>query len=388
MHKLKLFNSISQKGLDTLPADRFVISEDSADGILLRSADLHSLEFSSELKAIARAGAGVNNIPIDRCSESGIVVFNTPGANANAVKELAICSLFLASRDIADAIAWCNTLKNKPDVATLVEKNKSKFAGCEIAGKTLGVIGLGAIGIAVANTAYTLGMEVYGYDPYLSVDAAWTLSRHINKAPDLKTICKNCDYISIHVPLNAATKDMLNASLFSEMKQGVRIINLARGGLVNTNDILAALENGTVAKYVTDFPDADLIGVPNVISIPHLGASTEESEVNCAIMACQQIADYLETGCIKNSVNLPDTYLPISTPVRLCIIHQNIPNMLSRITQTLSDDGINIENLSNRSKKTYAYTIVDIMERPNGRAMAHIATIDGVIRTRIIDNLL
>jgi len=388
MYKLKLYNAIAQKGLDLLPPDRFSISDEAPDGILLRSADLHALDFPPELKAIARAGAGVNNIPIDRCSENGIVVFNTPGANANAVKELAICSLFLASRDIVEGVAWCNSVRNKPDLPNLIERNKSRFSGCEIAGKNLGVIGLGAIGIAVANTACSLGMEVYGFDPYLSVDAAWALSRHIHKAPDLKTLCKTCDYISIHVPLNATTKDMLSASLFAEMKPGMRLINLARGGIVNTEALCTALDNGTVAKYVTDFPDAQLAGAENVIAIPHLGASTEESEVNCAVMACHQIADYLETGCIQNSVNLPDTSLPPSTPVRLCIIHRNIPNMLSRITQTLSDDGINIENLSNRSKRTLAYTVVDIMEHPNSRAMAHIATIDGVIRTRIIENLL
>jgi len=386
MYNLKLYNSISDKGLNLLSPDDFTISDATPDGIILRSADLHSLEFPAELKAIARAGAGVNNIPIDRCSESGIVVFNTPGANANAVKELAICSLFLASRDITDGIAWCNSLKGKADIPRLVEQGKSQFAGHEIAGKSLGVIGLGAIGIAVANTAYTLGMNVYGYDPYLSVDAAWHLSRHINKAPDLKTICKNCDYITIHVPLNPSTKEMFNKSFFADLNPGVRIINLARGGLINNDDLLAALESGLVGRYVTDFPDEQLIGVKNIIAIPHLGASTEESEDNCAQMACQQIADYLKTGCIKNSVNLPDNVLEPSTPIRLCIIHRNIPNMLSRITSTLSDDGINIENLSNRSKKAFAYTIIDMMERPNGRAMAHIATIDGIIRTRIIEN--
>jgi len=279
-----------------------------------------------------------------------------------------------------------NSLKGKADIPRLVEQGKSQFAGHEIAGKSLGVIGLGAIGIAVANTAYTLGMNVYGYDPYLSVDAAWHLSRHINKAPDLKTICKNCDYITIHVPLNPSTKEMFNKSFFADLNPGVRIINLARGGLINNDDLLAALESGLVGRYVTDFPDEQLIGVKNIIAIPHLGASTEESEDNCAQMACQQIADYLKTGCIKNSVNLPDNVLEPSTPIRLCIIHRNIPNMLSRITSTLSDDGINIENLSNRSKKAFAYTIIDMMERPNGRAMAHIATIDGIIRTRIIEN--
>ena len=384
MYQIQLLNAISPKGLAHLDKDRFQFSDTSPDGIILRSADLHSYEFPASLKAIARAGAGTNNIPIDKCSENGIVVFNTPGANSNAVKELTLCALFLASRDIVNGIAWSQTLCDDPDVEKKIEKGKAQFAGCEISGKVLGVIGLGAIGVAVANTAYALGMEVYGYDPYLSVDAAWGLSRHIQKATNLETIFQTCDYITLHVPLNDATRHMLNRDTFAKMKNGVRIINLARGGLVNNTDMRNALEEGKVAKYVTDFPDAQLLGIKNLITIPHLGASTSESEENCAVMAARQLSDFLLNGCIKNSVNFPDVTIERSTPVRLCILHKNIPNMLSTITSALSSDGINIENMSNRSKKEYAYTVVDIAKVPNDTAMHHIASIDGIIRTRII----
>ncbi|MEA4822926.1 MAG: phosphoglycerate dehydrogenase [Clostridiaceae bacterium] len=384
MYSVKLLNKISKAGLANL-GDGVAITEEHADAIIVRSADMLSYELDKKLLAIARAGAGYNNIPVDRCSEAGVCVFNTPGANANAVRELAICSLFLASRRIVDAVNWCGTLAGDPEAAEKVEKGKSQFAGPEIAGKTLGILGLGKIGVLVANAAVDLGMEVLGYDPYLSVDSAWGLARRVKKAASYEEIYKNCDYLSIHVPLNPETKGMINAAAIAQMKDGVRIINLARGGLVANADLLPALASGKVARYVTDFPDAEVIGVPNIIALPHLGSSTPESEENCAAMAAAQIADYLRDGTIRNSVNLPNFEAERAGMTRIAIINRNTPNMLGQITSALAAAGINIEHMFNRAKKDYAYTVVDTSVAPSDACVAGLCAIGGVLRVRVID---
>ena len=387
MFRIKTMNKISPTGLAVLDANRFTVSDnvENEDGILVRSADMHEYAFPDALRAIARAGAGTNNIPIDRCSEAGIVVFNTPGANANAVKELVICALMLASRDVVGGVEWVKAQAAAgEDVAKVVEKGKSQFVGPEISGKMLGVIGLGAIGVQVANIATKLGMTVFGYDPFLSVDGALALSRLVHRAMDLETIYKNCDYITLHVPQTAETRGMLNEDAFHMMKGGVRILNLARGGLVNDDDMLAALDSGKVACYVTDFPNNKILQGKNVVAIPHLGASTPESEENCAVMAAQQLRDYLETGNIRNSVNLPTLEQDWSGETRLCIIHRNIPNMLASITNTLAKDGVNVENLTNKSKGNYAYTIVDVGQRVGDAVADEIRAVDGVLRVRVL----
>ncbi|HIR84782.1 MAG TPA: phosphoglycerate dehydrogenase [Candidatus Galloscillospira excrementavium] len=389
MYRIKTLNKISPAGLSVLDQTRYQVSGDveNEDGILVRSADMHDYAFPDALRAIARAGAGTNNIPIDRCSEAGIVVFNTPGANANAVKELAVCALLLASRNIAGGVEWVKAQAAAGvEVADVVEKGKGQFVGPELSGKMLGVIGLGAIGVQVANIATKLGMTVFGYDPYLSVDAALSLSRLVHRAMDLETIYKNCDYITLHVPLNDQTRGMINSDAIHMMKGGVRIINLARGGLVNEDDILAALDTGKVAAYVTDFPNSRLAGGRNVVPIPHLGASTPESEENCAVMAAQQLRDYLENGNIRNSVNLPTLEQEWSGIARLCIIHRNIPAMLSAITGILSQEGVNVENMTNKSKKDYAYTVVDINARVKDSVLDAIRAVDGVLRVRLINH--
>ncbi len=389
MYRIKTLNKISPAGLSVLDQTRYQVSGDveNEDGILVRSADMHDCAFPDALRAIARAGAGTNNIPIDRCSEAGIVVFNTPGANANAVKELAVCALLLASRNIAGGVEWVKAQAAAGvEVADVVEKGKGQFVGPELSGKMLGVIGLGAIGVQVANIATKLGMTVFGYDPYLSVDAALSLSRLVHRAMDLETIYKNCDYITLHVPLNDQTRGMINSDAIHMMKGGVRIINLARGGLVNEDDILAALDTGKVAAYVTDFPNSRLAGGRNVVPIPHLGASTPESEENCAVMAAQQLRDYLENGNIRNSVNLPTLEQEWSGIARLCIIHRNIPAMLSAITGILSQEGVNVENMTNKSKKDYAYTVVDINARVKDSVLDAIRAVDGVLRVRLINH--
>lgn len=388
MFRIKTLNKISPTGLATLDTARFTVSDSvkNEDGILVRSADMQEYPFPEALRAIARAGAGTNNIPIDRCSESGIVVFNTPGANANAVKELAVCALMLASRDVVGGVEWVREQARTEgvDVAKAVEKGKSQFIGPEISGKSLGVIGLGAVGVQVANIATKLGMEVYGYDPYLSVDAALSLSRLVHHVTDLSALYKDCDYISIHVPQTPDTKGMLNAAAFERMKTGVRIINLARGGLVEDGDMIAALESGKVARYVTDFPDNTMTLVKNVVPIPHLGASSPESEENCAIMAARQLRDYLETGNIRNSVNLPTLEQGWSGESRMCVIHRNVPNMLAAITATLSKDNVNVENMTNKSKGNYAYTIVDVGARVGDAVADEIRAIAGVLRVRVL----
>ena len=383
MFRIKTLNQISPTGLSVLDASRFTVSDgvENEDGVLVRSADMQEYVFPPALRAIARAGAGTNNIPVDRCSESGIVVFNTPGANANAVKELAVCALMLASRDVVGGVEWVKAqARAGEDVAKVVEKGKSQFVGPEISGKNLGVIGLGAIGVQVANIATKLGMTVYGYDPFLSVDAALSLSRLVHHVTDLTAIYKNCDYITIHVPQTADTKGMLNAAAFDQMKTGVRVINLARGGLVAGEDMIAALESGKVARYVTDFPDNALTLVKNVVPIPHLGASSPESEENCALMAAQQLRDYLETGNIRNSVNLPTLEQDWSGETRLCIIHRNVPNMLASITAALSRENVNVENMTNKSQGNYAYPIVDVSARVGDAVADEIRAISGVLR--------
>ena len=387
MFRIKTLNQISPTGLSVLDASRFTVSDgvENEDGVLVRSADMQEYVFPPALRAIARAGAGTNNIPVDRCSESGIVVFNTPGANANAVKELAVCALMLASRDVVGGVEWVKAqARAGEDVAKVVEKGKRQFVGPEISGKNLGVIGLGAIGVQVANIATKLGMTVYGYDPFLSVDAALSLSRLVHHVTDLTAIYKNCDYITIHVPQTADTKGMLNAAAFDQMKTGVRVINLARGGLVADEDMIAALKSGKVARYVTDFPDNALTLVKNVVPIPHLGASSPESEENCALMAAQQLRDYLETGNIRNSVNLPTLEQDWSGETRLCIIHRNVPNMLASITAALSRENVTVENMTNKSKGNFAYTIVDVSARVGDAVADEIRAISGVLRVRVL----
>ena len=389
MYTIKTLNQISQAGLSKLPEAEFLIDPEAArpEGIILRSFDMHSMELNDNLLGVARAGAGTNNIPIDRCSEAGIVVFNTPGANANAVKELAVCALLLASRKITQGVEWVKAQAAAgEDVEKVVEKGKSQFVGPELNGKVLGVIGLGAIGVQVANIATKLGMTVYGDDPFLSVDGALALSRMVHRAMDLETIYKNCDYITVHVPQTAETKGMLNEDAFHMMKGGVRILNLARGGLVNDDDMLAALDSGKVACYVTDFPNAKIMGGRNVVAIPHLGASTPESEENCAVMAAQQLRDYLEKGHIVNSVNLPTLVQPWSGVCRLCIIHRNIPGAIANITGVLSKDGVNVENMTNKSKKDYAYTVVDVGSRVSDSVADEIRALDGVLRVRLLNH--
>ncbi len=389
MYKIQTLNKISPKGLDLLPLEKYEIASESSnpDGIILRSFKMHDMELPSNLKAIARAGAGVNNIPIKKCSEKGIVVFNTPGANANAVKELVLASLLISSRDIIGGVNWVEKIKDKKDaVPSLVEKEKSKFAGCEIRGKKLGIIGLGAIGAMVANDALALGMEVIGYDPYLSVEAAWKLDSRVQKATGLETLLKEVDYITIHVPLLDSTKGMYNSEKFAMMKDGVKIINLARGELINDDDMLKALENGKVGSYITDFPNEKLLGVKGIIPIPHLGASTIESEENCAIMATQQLKEFLECGNIKNSVNFPNCSMPKrKTQRRLIIANENIPSMISTITTLLAQNKINIDDMLNKSKNEIAYNIIDTDSNISENVLNMIKNTEGVLMARIIE---
>lgn len=386
--KIQLLNKIAKIGTDRFP-NSFEVSADAAapDAIMVRSAAMHDMTFGKELLAIARAGAGVNNIPLDRCAEEGIVVFNTPGANANGVKELAIAALMLASRDIAGGIAWAKTLPGCAEgVAKAVESGKSRFAGSEILGKTLGVIGLGAIGGLVANTARSLGMSVVGCDPYITVHAAWSLSRSVEHAASYDEIYEKSDYITLHVPSTKDTKGMINKETIAKMKDGVRIINLARADLVDTGALRAALESGKVAAYVTDFPTEESLTLPNTVNIPHLGASTAESEDNCAVMAADELTEYLLTGNIKNSVNYPNVSLSHTGAARICVLHRNVPSILSKITSLVSERGINIENMSNGSRGNYAYTIVELGESvavPDELAAA-IAEIEDIIRVRIL----
>lgn len=383
MFNILTLNKIAKCGLDQLN-DNYKITDDAnvdADGIILRSFKMHDMELPESLKAVARAGAGTNNIPIDKCSEKGIVVFNTPGANANAVKELVIAGMLLASRDVIGGVAWANTLTGD-DVDKQVEKGKSNFAGCEIKGKTLGIIGLGAIGILVANAAYALGMEVIGYDPYLSVDSALKLSRHVKKANSPEEVYAAADYITIHVPLMDSTRNTINAETIAQMKDGVIILNFARGGLVNNADIKKALADGKVAKYVVDFADSETVNQPGIINIPHLGASTAESEDNCAVMAAQELTDYLGNGNILNSVNFPNCSLPEDNIGRIAIAHKNIPNVIAKFTEALSS--VNISDMINKSKGELAYTIINTDHAIPAEAIEKLNQIDAVIRVRVI----
>lgn len=380
MKNIKTMNKIAKIGLDELDKNIFNISEniENPEGIMVRSASLHDMEFGSELKAIVRCGAGVNNIPTDKCAEQGIVVFNTPGANANGVKELTIASLLLASRKITDGINWANTLET--DVAKQVEKGKSAFGGCEIQGKTLGVIGLGAIGGLVANAAKSLGMKVIGCDHFLTVDAAWHLSRSINKASTYDEVYKEADYITLHIPSTPTTRGMINAEAIAKMKDGVKIVNLSRADLVNVADIKEALASGKVSCYVTDFPTEDTINYEGIITTPHLGASTGESEDNCAVMAAHQLSDFLINGNIKHSVNYPDIEMPRSTEHRLIILHKNVPNVISTVTGKIASEGINIDHMANRSKGDYAVMLVDTPDVVSDGALSSIADMEEVIR--------
>lgn len=387
MYQIHCLNKISPVGTGRF-GDQYTVGAElaQADAVLVRSAAMHDMELPEQLLAIARAGAGVNNIPIDKCSEQGIVVFNTPGANANAVKELVICGLLLASRKVARGMDWVKTLKGEGDqVGKLVEKGKSAFVGPEISGKALGVIGLGAIGILVANAAEALGMTVYGYDPYLSVDAAWGLSSSVHHARSLDEIYANCDYITLHLPQTPDTKNMINADALAKMKDGVRILNFARGGLVNSAELIAALESGKAAAYVTDFPDESLLDVEGVTAIPHLGASTPESEDNCARMAVDQVKDYLENGNIRNSVNMPAVNMARDPGLtRICILHRNVPNTISLFSGAVGDAGVNIENMQSMSRGNYAYTIFDVSGDLSDEAAADLEKLDPIIRVRVI----
>ena len=384
MRKIHCLNPIAKCGLDRLPEDYQVTDNvNEADGILVRSASMHEMELPESLLAVARAGAGVNNIPLDTCAKAGVVVFNTPGANANGVKELVLAGLFLASRDVVGGIEWCRENAEDPNIAKTTEKSKKAFAGHEILGKKLGVIGLGAIGAEVANAAAALGMEVYGYDPFISVNAAWMLSRDVKHITSADTIYQECDYITIHVPATPDTKGMINQEKIAEMKDGVIILNFARDVLVNDADMAQALESGKVARYVTDFPNPSSVHMKNTIVIPHLGASTEESEDNCAKMAVKELTDYLENGNIKNSVNYPNCDMGIcQAESRIAVLHLNIPNMIGQVTGTLAEQGVNISDMTNKSRDQYAYTLLDLEARPTPETIEKLKGIKGVLRVR------
>ena len=386
MYDILTLNKISKTGLERFTDEyQYGDAVENPQGIMVRSASMHEMEMPQSLLAIARAGAGVNNIPVDQCTEKGIVVFNTPGANANAVKELVLAGLLISSRKVTQGMAWAQGLKGQGDaVGKAVEKGKSAFVGPEIKGKKLGVIGLGAIGILVANAARSLGMEVHGYDPYISVDSAWGLSRAVKHSLTLDDIFETCDYITVHVPQTPDTKNMINKDSIAKMKDGVRILNFARGGLVNSADVVAAIEAGKVAAYVTDFPSDDLLGVDGVIAIPHLGASTPESEDNCARMAADELMEYLSDNII-NSVNFPALSSPRAAGCsRVCVFHKNIPSMLSQVTKLLSDKGVNIENMQSKSRKDVAYTVLDCAGQVGQDALESLVDSEGIIRIRVI----
>ena len=390
MFKIQTLNKISAEGLANFPRDDYEIASEilNPDAILLRSADMHSMELPASVKAVARAGAGVNNIPIPAMTEKGVVVFNTPGANANAVKELVIAALLFSSRPVHKAAEWAKTLAGKGDeIPDLAEKGKSQFVGPEIKGKTLGVIGLGAIGAMVANTAIGLGMDVIGYDPYISVDAAWSLSRAVHKAESLESLLSKSDYVSLHIPQTNDTKGFINTDRINMMKKGVRLLNFARGGLVVNKDVIAAIEAGKIAQYITDFTDEELLANDKVICLPHLGASTPEAEDNCAFMAVKQLKDFLERGNIVNSVNFPKTYLDAPIPAggtRLCIANKNVPNMVGQISTILADAKLNIEGMVNQNRADLAYNLIDVSCPVSDDVVAKLKSIEGVINVRCI----
>lgn len=386
MWKYHCLNPISQVGLQNFSSDYERTEQiEDADAVLVRSAVMHEMELPKNLKAVARAGAGVNNIPLEKCAQQGIVVFNTPGANANAVKEIVLAGMLLASRDIVGGIEWVKQEKENEDVAKLAEKQKKKFAGCEISGKKLGIIGLGAIGVLVANAAVHLGMEVYGYDPYISVEAAWNLSRNIRHIQNVETIYKECDYITVHVPLLESTKKMIDAEAISMMKDGAVILNFARDLLVDENALVQALRAGKIRKYVTDFANPTVAGEENVLVTPHLGASTEEAEDNCAEMAVRELRDYMENGNIKNSVNYPACDMGVCQAAgRIAINHRNTVNMISQFTRVLGDAGRNISDMTNKSKGDYAYTMMDLETPADDEIVKALERIDGVCKVRVI----
>ena len=386
MYTIKTLNAISPVGLAKLPPHLFEVDSDAAEpqGILVRSADLHDMPLPDSLLAIARAGAGTNNIPIDKCTAAGIVVFNTPGANANAVAELVVGALVAGSRNMPDAVNWAQGLKGSPTLAKDVEKGKKQFVGPELRGKVLGVIGLGAIGAKVANAAVALGMEVLGYDPYISIDAAWSLSRSVQHCVSLADMLPRCDYLTIHVPYMPSTKHTINAQTLNLCKDGVRVLNFARGELVDTAAMLAALENGKAAQYFCDFPSEELLGVKGVYCTPHLGASTPESETNCAVMAAAELSDYLKNGNISHSVNLPDVSQPRAGGRRVCVIHKNEPGVISAITGVLTSASLNIENMVNKSRRDVAYTMIDVTGNLDPVLAGKLATAGSVIRVRIL----
>ena len=387
MFKIRTMNAISEHGTAALEKRGCQVGPkvENPDGMLIRSANLHEMDFGPELLAIARAGAGYNNIPIERCAEEGIVVFNSPGANAEAVKEQEIASLVMASRDMIGAIDWVRSIADRgEEIPALVEKGKSSFSGPELLGKNLGVIGLGAIGALVANIALELGMEVYGYDPFMSVDAAWRLSREVRRAEDVDTIYEHADYISVNVPYTEETHHMLNDEAFAKMKRGVRIVNESRAEVVDDEAMTRALDCGKVAKYVTDFPNKTILRAPNVIAMPHLGACTPESEDRCAAMAAMELYDYLLNGNIKNSVNLPDATLSRMGACRLCVLHRNVPRMLTRILDFISERNINVEHMINKPRGAYAYTIIDLGEAIGEEIAAPLRAMDEVLRVRVL----
>ena len=388
MYRIRTFNKISPVGLNRLDPALYAVSdsETDEDAILVRSAKLLDYDFPKNLLAISRAGAGVNNIPLDRCSEAGIVVFNTPGANANAVKELVLCAMLIGSRDIPGALNWVREqAASGVEVSTVVEKGKSAFVGPEIFRKTLGVVGLGAIGSLVANAAIQLGMDVYGYDPFLSVDAALRLDRHIHIVKDIRDLYKRSDYVTFHIHCTDQTRGMVDADAIASMKRGIRVINLARGEIVQDDAMIPALETGRVAAYITDFPNNRLLAAPHVVAMPHLGASTPESEQNCAVMAADELKDYLETGNVRNSVNLPAVSMTPSGVMRLCILHKNVPGMLANITTLFGRDGVNVENLSNKSKGDWAYTMVDLAAHIGDDVLQDVRAMEHVVRVRAIN---
>lgn len=388
MYNILTLNSISEKGLVKLPAKDFVIADkmENPDGIMARSADMHTYEIPETLLAIARAGAGTNNIPVEQCAEKGIVVFNTPGANANAVKELVLTGILISSRKIVEGIEWSKSLKGKEHIDKLVESGKGQFAGPEIKGKKLGVIGLGAIGVMVANAAVSLGMEVMGYDPYLSVYSAWSISSDVELADSVAQIVAQCDYVTLHVPLNDSTKNMFNDELFGMMKSGARLLNFARGGLVETAALKKALANGILDKYITDFPGEEVLNLDNVLAIPHLGASTPESEENCAEMAAIELKAFLKYGTIKNSVNFPNCESLYTGKARVTIAHKNVPNMVGSITALFAKENLNIDNMLNKSKGGWAYTILDLdsLCGKNDILIDGLKKLPGVVRARIV----
>lgn len=386
MYKIDLLNNISEKGLGIFTEKyEYAAGISEPDAIMVRSKEMKDMSLPSSVKAIARAGAGVNNIPVDKCSEKGIVVFNTPGANANGVKELVILGMLLASRQVVGGIAWAKGLVGEGDkVPDLIEKGKAKFGGTEILGKKLGVVGLGAIGTMVANAADALGMEVYGYDPFLSIDAAWRLSRNVRKSPSLERLLAESDFITLHAPLNKDTRGYINADKFAVMNRGAKILNFARRELVNTQDLQKAVAEGIVSCYVTDFPDEELIKMDKCIAIPHLGASTEESEENCAIMAAMQLMDFLENGNIKNSVNFPECWLDRSGNKRLIISNRNTPGMIEKITHLLAENKLNIADMINKSKGNIAYNIIDIDNGVNSDLIKNIGSAEGIIGIRVL----